>query len=101
MGRPRARPHQHGRPGQQRDGEGHRRAPSTCSRAASAGQARSRRIPPVAALSADTTVGLLARDDRGTPSVVPALSAATGGMRRDRAWAALAALLQVDDGALR
>ena len=44
------------------------------------------------------TVGLLARDDRGAPTVVPALSAATGGMRRDRAWAALAALLQVDDG---
>ena len=47
------------------------------------------------------TVGLLARDDRGAPTVVPALSAATGGMRRDRAWTALAALLQVDDGALR
>ncbi len=44
------------------------------------------------------TVGLLARDERGAPTVVPALSAATGGMRRDRAWAALAALLQVDDG---
>jgi pilus assembly protein CpaF len=47
------------------------------------------------------TVGLLARDDRGAPAVVPALSAATGGMRRDRAWAELAQLLQVDDGALR
>ena len=48
------------------------------------------------------TVGLLARDARGAPEVVPALSAATGGgMRRDRAWPALAALLQLDDGALR
>ena len=47
------------------------------------------------------TVGLLARDDRGAPAVVPALISATGGMRRDRAWAALATLLQVDEGELR
>jgi pilus assembly protein CpaF len=47
------------------------------------------------------TVGLLARDDRGAPEVVPALISATGGMRRDRAWAALATLLQVDEGELR
>ena len=43
------------------------------------------------------TVALLARDDRGAPAVVPASSASTDGMRRDRAWPALAALLQVED----
>ncbi len=45
------------------------------------------------------TVGVLAREERGVPGVVPALRTSDAGdTRRERGWAALSALLQLDAG---
>jgi hypothetical protein len=47
------------------------------------------------------TVGVLARDDRGVPQVVPALGhSIVGDTRRQPGWTVLAALLQLDEGEL-
>jgi pilus assembly protein CpaF len=47
------------------------------------------------------TVGVLARDALGVPRVVPALrQSADGGLRRERGWPSLHALLQLDAGGL-